>query len=419
MQAWKRWALIAGGGLVWAYTIVHYWHGAFHYQGYGDLFVLLDAVRQWLTTRQFTAEYVYLYPPLFYLVNAPLALLGNQAAAQIMVVTNQVLLVVCLGILALAVSPRPTPRLWWGVLLPLALNFRPLLLTLAMAKIEIVQLMLLLSVLVSFQQRWVWWVGAFMALAGMLKPLPLLLVLYFAWKREWRVVAAWALTITVVLVVCGVFVGFPSLVTYFSNLVLPRGVNAIYWYEDQSLMGVAARVFNVPEATKWHLSAKEISALSLPLGWTLRLLLLGGLGLLIRHRGSVSSQRILGEWSMAMVGMLLLSPFTRDYYAVFLMPAYVFLAQRLWSQGQGRSLAACLGMLSYLLVGQGVPLGVINHLPSIVPGVDNVHTYLHYGAPAVGYLLLMGAWALALRERGVMSPAAKPAVLPIGEYAAS
>lgn len=417
MRAWKRWMLLAGGGLIWVYTIVHYWHGAFQYQGYGDLFVLLDAVRQWLTTHQFTAEYVYLYPPLFYLVNAPLALLGNQAAAQIMVVLNQGFLGVCFVMLAVAISPRPSPRLWWGVLMPLALNFRPLLLTLAMAKIEIVQLALLLGALVSVQRRWVWGPGVLVALAGMLKPLPLLLVLYFAWKREWRAVVVWALTITIILVVCGFFVGFPSLATYFSNLVLPRGVNTIYWYEDQSLMGIAARVFTVPQATMWHVPPEAVSALSRPLGWTLRLLLLGGLGVLIRCRERISSPRILGEWSMAMVGMLLLSPFSRDYYAVFLVPAYLFLAQQIWSEGQGKLLAVWLGGLSYLLVGQGIPLGVINHLPSVVRGVDNVHTYLHYGGPAIGYVLLVGAWVLALRERGVMSSRTKSAALPIGELA--
>lgn len=386
--------LVVGAILLWGYTLVHYVHGAFLYRGYGDFFVLMSAVREWLVSGKFTAEW-HLYPPLFYLLNAPLAFLSDADAARVMVVVNQGLLVVCLGLLA-AIPPRTNQSAWMWVLGPLALNFRPLLLLLSMAKIELLQLALLLGALVAFQRRRPWTSGGLLGLAGMIKPLPLLLVLYFAWKCEWRVVGAWTLSVIAILVGCGVLIGHQGVWTYFSNAAMARGVNTMYWYEDQSLMGVAPRLFRKVQGGSYFLEPAEVSLVSILAGWGLRLVALGWLAYLTRPRQGVSHDLLAGEWSMAIAGMLLISPFSRDYYAVFLLPAYLLLAQHLWSDGfRWRSGAFLLGAVSYLLVGQGFPLGIIRMMPSVLPNVDNFQVYLHYGVPTVGYLLLIGAWAAA------------------------
>lgn len=388
----------AGGVLLWVYTVAHYVHGAFGYRGHADFVTMVVAVRDWLTTRQFTAE--WLYPPFFYLLTAPLALLSNTAAVRLMLGIDQVLLLVCLGLCATAMSPKPPRRVWGWVLLPLALNFRPLLLLLSMVKIEMVQLTLLLGALAALQRGRSWVTGTLVALAGMIKPLPLLLILYFVWQRRWRVVQAWCVTITVILALCSVVMGAGNVVAAGVNLMPGGGIRtALYWYENQSLVGLAGRMFHPVRSQEFFINPNDVGRTAVLLMWVFRLALLGWLGVLLRPRQESSPARLAGEWSLGISGMLLLSPMTRDYYAVFLMPAYLLLVHALWRQRAGWNVSACwLGAVSYLLVGQGFPLGLIRRLPMLVPGVDNFQTYLHYGVPTLGYLLCIAAWAQVLRE---------------------
>ena len=398
--ALQRWMILLMGSGLLLYTVWHYLHGAFGYQGYGDFFLLLEWVREWVFQGKFNSEWVFMYPPFFYVLNAPFAWVTNTVAVRVMLVLNQLLLGACLVFLAMALSPRPSKGLWIWLLIPLALNFRPLLLTLSTAKIELLQLALLLGSLIAFQRRRPWITGGLAALAGMIKPLPLLLVLYFAWKREWRVVKAWVMAVLAILAFCSLFIGVHSVWRYMVNLVgvgLGAG-HSVSWYEDQSLRGVASRLFQ-PLLPDHYYYPSGLSPLAMALGWVLRLLALGWLGFLTRPQPRVSARRLTGEWSIGMAGMLLLSPFSRDYYAVFLFPAYLFLAHHLWTEKVPlRSPGFWLGILSYVLVGQGFPLGIIHHLPQLVKGVDNFHFYLHYGFPTVGYCLLIAAFACAWKR---------------------
>ena len=395
----RRVGVWMGIALVWVYTVAHYVRAAFFYQGYGDFFLLMQTVREWLATGKFYSDYVYLYPPFFYLLNAPLAHLADAQAVQVMLALNHVLLVGCLWLTWYAIRPRPSRLVWWGLLVPLALNFRPLLLFVSMAKIEMLQLTLLMGALLAWHRNHQGLTGALAAVAGMLKPLPLLFMLYFVWKRRWRAMWAWGLTVIGVLALCSLFITPQHVLAYFVNVAVPRGINVTFWYEDQSLAGVPVRWFAPVQPDKFFLSPTEVFGGAVMMGWVLRLALGVWLAVLLRPRRADERMRLNGEWSIMLAGMLLLSPFTRDYYAVFLMPALLFLAAWLHRQSHPwRRAATWLGLVAYLLIGQGVPLSVVNVLPSVVPGVDNARTYLHYGVPMVGYVLLIAAWAWGWRE---------------------
>ena len=175
----KRVLWLAAGALLVGYTAVHYIHGAFGYKSYDDFYLLMKLIRDWMATGKFVSDYVYFYPPFFYLLNLPLAKVSNDAGALVMVVINQVMLVACFWLAAKAATPRPSRRVWFWVLLPLALNYRPLLYLCSMAKIELVQTALLLAGLVAIQRNRSWIAGALAAFAGTLKPVPLIMVLYF------------------------------------------------------------------------------------------------------------------------------------------------------------------------------------------------------------------------------------------------
>lgn len=399
----NKWFVVAAGVVLWGYTLGHYLHGAYGYRGMGDFLLLLNVVRDWLRTGHFESSYVYLYPPIFYPLNIPLARLSDNTAVAVMMGINQLLLVVWVGLVWAAMLPGRLGKRWFWLFLPLVLNYRPLLLALSMAKIELLQLTLLSAAMLAFKRNAAKSAGALLALSGMLKPLPLILILYPLWKRQWRLVQGWVLTVGLLLAASCFLVGAQSVFAYFANLALPHGVNTIYWYEDQSLMGVAVRLFHPPQPQQYHLPPDSVSRMAVAFGWGMRLAVLAGLGFLLKPRRTDGEDRWVGEWSISFIGMLLLSPFSRDYYAVFLLPAYLFLAQALLEERAFRHPAAWLGIASYLLVGQGFPLGIVSRLPSPIAGVDVFHMYLHYGIPIVGYLLLLAAWVVVFNQAGSFS----------------
>lgn len=416
----RSWWLAAGSLLLLGYTAFHYVHGAFLYRGYDDYYFEIEFVRKWLATGAFNSEYVYLYPPLYYLLSVPLAQISNTAGALVMVVLNQALFVVCLGLLAMAMTPRPSRRIWLWLLLPLALNFRPLLYLFSMAKIEMIQMTLLVGALVALQRNRSWLAGGLTAFSGMMKPLPLLLLLHFLWKRDWRAVKGWTVVSGAILAVsCAVF-GIGAVWNYFYHVAWPKGGNfgPLSWYENQSLLGLAIHMVHPVHPDVFFVPPEEIGRADVVLGMALRLGCLGWLGYLLRPRQGSSRIRVGGEWSLAVTGMLLLSPFSRDYYAAFLLPAYLLLTAHLAQHKRPWQSPACwLGALSYLLVGQGFPLSMIRKLPSVLPGVDNFHMYLHYGGPTFGYLLLMVAWAKVLREENTAEEEHAAPILVEATYA--
>ncbi|MBI4323021.1 MAG: DUF2029 domain-containing protein [Candidatus Omnitrophica bacterium] len=396
---WRRHPLLVSGVVVlWVYTVAHFLHAAVGYRSYSDYLLLMNVTREWLVTGQFNVG--YWYPPFFFLVNSPLALwFDDQTAALVMLAINHALLVVCLGLLMAATAARIPGRAWWWLLLPLALNFRPLLLLVSMAKIEMAEVTLLVGAMLAVQRGRDRLAGSLAALAGMLKPLPVLFALYFIWTRRWRLVRAWAVSVAAILLVSGLVFGFEAVGAYFSTVIQPRGDNAFYWYEDQSLLGVAVRWWHPIRPNEFHVPLHQVRLEGLWMGWVLRFLAAGWLAVLLARRRDASPQRLWAEWSIVSAGMLLLSPMSRDYYAVFLLPGYLLLAGLWWQRGSRFNSAACWsGVVSYLLVGQGVPLGIINQLPSVIPGVLNSRAYLYYGIPTLGYVVFIIAWTVTWRQ---------------------
>ena len=102
------------------------------------------------------------------------------------------------------------------------------------------------------------------------------------------------------------------------------------------------------------------------------------------------------EYQMALMNRKL----APEIETVFLVPAYLCLAhQALCQERWWRWAPVWLGLLSYLLVGQGFPLGIINWLPQLGPWSNNLHVYLYYSIPTWGYLVLLLALGLAQGQR--------------------
>lgn len=374
------------------YSLAHFVHGAWGYQGYGDFFLILNSVRSWIATGQLWVDFGA-YPPVHTLLMYPLAGLSDRHVALVMHTVNIICLVtIVIGLRRMA--PEVKTRHWLLVVVPLVLNYRPLLYALSMIKIEVFELAVMVLAVLAYRRRRDGVSGALLAFAAMVKLLPAVLIAYFVWKREWRVVAGAVLTgITLVMVTVIAF-GVSANVEYYRHLVGDRF--SLSWVDNQSWTAAILRLFA---------SFPPVAAFpTVPDGGAAHAVVTLGKGiflvtLLVLTRGRLAARETLRldcEIALWLVAMPVLSGFFRDYYAIYLLPAYVFLA-RFAAAVDGDFVAPVLtlGAVSYVLVGQGFPLGVLTRLPSPVSGVGNLDLFFHFSMPFLGYLALMAAVIVA------------------------
>jgi len=223
--------------------------------------------------------------------------------------------------------------------------------------------------------------GLFLALAIVTKITPGLLLLYFAYKRQWRVcVGALAGLLVFVMVAPALYLGFATNLTYlrswFDMLVAPYALHGWVTMEiaNQSLYGVLLRILsNAGLLSIDHMSAEQAMAAgmeemarptTMPGGLIRPLItvaMLGSLAWLCRHRGrSRQDPAAWLELSLVLLAMLLMGERTWKHHAttlpiVFLTLWYVLTCFP-WSDRFRAGFVTGLGIQVFLLVfgGEGL-----------------------------------------------------------------
>ena len=151
--------------------------------------------------RDIWADYNFPNPPIVAMLLVPLASLPPLAASLVWLYAKVLLTVwAILWVFRLVESPqRPFPV--WAKVLALLLSLRPILGDLSHGNINLLILFLIVAMLRLDSQRRDWSAGLVLGLAIACKVTPALFVPYFLWKRAWRVVAGAALSLAVCLFV--------------------------------------------------------------------------------------------------------------------------------------------------------------------------------------------------------------------------
>jgi alpha-1,2-mannosyltransferase len=294
-----------------------------------------------------------------------------------------------------------------------------------------------LFVLVWLALAWVSYVhnrdilcGLLIALAVATKVTPGLALVYFAYKREWRVcLAAGAGLLLAFGVLPSLWVGFRENValheSWFNMLIRPFLVDgfAVITLENQSLYGVVLRLAELPGLVAVeHVSLLDawttgMENLAKPTGWAAAILRpavsLSVVGMLAfacrtpaRNRHDL---RLLLEFGMVLVAMLLLSERTWKHHATFLAIPYLAIwygvACLHWSKETGNMLVAALGLQFALIAGT----------TSGIWGDFLADEFLFYGAFCWGLVLCFVQSAYMIRK---LTPA-PPAVTVHAELAGS
>jgi glycosyl transferase family 87 len=296
-------------------------------------------------------------------------------------------------------------------LIVLWLNFSPLYTILAQKSVETWELALLSIALYAHLRRWIWVAAVAIAAAGLVKVLPLVFLYYFL-MTDRRAFGAAVLALALLLAAGQALYGPEMGWRYLPRVAAGAAGNSygLVWHENISLKAAVAKLLGrLPPPT---FDAARTSGYFVELrGWretaTIAVgdasVLAAGLGLTwswLRGARRRSSERILWEWSVLGVAILILAPNTTFEYLTLAIGSASY---ALVTVASGRRLpastsAALAGAL--LLGGAVLPRQWLNRLLLIEtwkPATPMAHltaseAYQYVCGPLVGLVLL--AWVL-------------------------
>jgi len=320
------------------------------------------------------------YGPVLHLLTLPLVwLLGTlRQVYQALLVANYAFLGLAVWRLYRLVAPARRRGLYATLLAAVVLNFYPLYEAILQRNVEIFELMLIVWAMDSFVRRRDALAGVLIGVAAMTKFLPGIFIGYFLLKGRWRAAAAGTATIAVLAALAQVTLGWQH------NSVLMQLAHGSYLdlHLNQSLVGFLLRLL-------WWLPGRE--------AWAKAAMFAGiaGFGWLMIRLRHHQDWRL--EWSLVLVGMIMLLPHNQNYYLVFLIVPYAVLLSMILDRALTGWPWITAVAASFLLVGWPVPLSLVDRLFGLPAGLG-AEWLLWLSLPVCGVILLVVALIKAAFE---------------------
>lgn len=302
----------------------------------------------------------WVYLPAYAWIFRPLAGLDFQCAARLWLILNSLVCVASVILLWGAIrQPYAStfPRTWrFAWYLFLGLTFQPVFSNLMHGQV---------TGLIFFCFCLGYWIlrrdkpflaGLAFGMVALFKFYPALIILYFVFRRRWRVVAG-AVTGSLLLVAVSVAtVGWDGNMSYARLILSEMGRDAMASFNNQSLMGFLLHVFTHGDVNAWHdmIVPHWLTVVRL----CLIALLLAAVVLVMRRPVSdrfADSRTEDLELSLVVMTMLIISPITwYHYYMWVLLPLFIVF-DRLTTTGKPeRRLIICLAVAYGLMVMEGI-----------------------------------------------------------------
>ncbi len=338
----------------------------------------------------------YIQPPFSALSIVPLTVLPWREATRLYLIFNSALLGA--AVVLTLVTVRPTIPLRWAVAgaMVIVAFYSQIYGSFALGQVDATITFLLVLGLWGYARDKPAVTGWAIALGAAIKLVPVLLLLYFLWKREYRIVG-WALGAGALLFVLSLAaVGTDTYWTYFSETV-PGLLKGSTHYANVSIGGVYNRLF-VKELGPFGplLSLDEVplkgagralNALTLAAVLGLVAMVIGRKPLRSTGRGAVPEQGYVLEYYLVVALSLLMSSVTWEFYVVWLLPLFlvVFLAPSRVLPVSGVQRALFLVAMAAVYIGLNYPgdhylfdVNQVFYHPDWVPGIfveDIVNLY--------------------------------------------
>jgi hypothetical protein len=302
----------------------------------------------------------WVYLPAYVWIFRPLARFDFPAAARVWLAVNALLTLACLWLLW---SARRLPvlsdqlkawRMAWFAFL--VLTFQPMLSNLWHGQVTaLIFAFFCLSYWLLHRDR-PFAAGLALGLIVPFKFYPALFVLYFAWRRQWRLVVGALLSSLAILLVSLLTVGWEGNLAYFRVVVSELGGGGIPAFNNQSISGFLLHIFTRGDVFAWL--DVEVPLWLTGLRLIFILLLVGTVVWAMRRPpsaiGDAADARDL-DLALVTFVMLLASPITwYHYYVWLLLPLAVLFDRLLLAPRLGVWQIAWLAVAYGLVVVEGI-----------------------------------------------------------------
>ena len=355
--------------------------------------------RYFFPDSDFATRWVYL--PAYAWIFRPLADLDFHAASRVWLAVNALITLACVGLLWHArrwpENERPLAhwRLAWFVFL--GLTFQPMLSNLMHGQVSG---LILLCFCVSYwllHHKRPFAAGLALGLIVPFKFYPALFVLYFLWRKLWRVVAGALITSLAVMAVSLMTVGWEGNLNYFGIVLNELQQGGMAAFNNESILGFLLHAFTHGNVSTWQ-------DISVPL-WlvaarvSLILLLVVAVAWTMRRPPVATSDPTLArdlDLSLLVFVMLLASPITWYHYYMWLLIPLFVLFDCLILSAERRT-----GDIVWLAVGYGLIVveGIVVLRPLAAQALDNLWLLRVLLSQSFFGAVLLTLLTLSLRRR--------------------
>ena len=348
-----------GAGILAALTVAYAWVYFPIAQGHGGDFLAMLSGRQ--VDSGYWNGYGVGYGPVFALYDLAFRGVDDLIAMRVMYALNLCMLLACFFVVVWTFLPAPRTIEETVAAVFLWFCFYPTFQTLRQNNVEITELFFIVLMLGALRRRSDGLAGVCLGIAGATKILPFVLVIYFLWRRRFRLMIASILTglglFALVVVLKGESFDL-ALADWFLHVQLPFPSE---FQNNQAVSGLVYRGFSHFDlSTRWNIEHPlvfdAVAARSMTIGTGFVLftliaaIILQRVGILPQ---STSDQRLeTVEIAIVLIVMLLLLPHNHTHY--FILVAWMYLAAlREWPQPAGAKGRWVFGLLvlSYMLLG--------------------------------------------------------------------
>lgn len=284
----------------------------------------------------------YLYPPFFLLLITPLTALKYATAKLIWMLFNVVILTL-LGREFYVFSHDTFKKQLFWIFAGMTLLFFPISRVLAYGQMELIITLFLLATYRFSVQRKFYRAGFLLGIAAALKLYPLFFLLFFALRKQWRIVFSALLTFVMITAMSFLFVPYEQFTTY-THTVIPNLIQGEaseqtvngktsyagtkFWPGNYSLTGIFSYTLTQQDVSKGFINAPQLATRLTQLA-SLSLLIIT-LVLLIRYLQPKTESV---GFALVILTFLLINPLTWEHYLVLTLPCFFILFHWIAQQG--------------------------------------------------------------------------------------
>ena len=221
----------------------------------------------------------FTYPPTWYLLFTPFTWMDWRDAHDVWLVANLLFVGASVVLILLAVGYRPRSSEESLALATLILGFSPLIFSLKECQANSLVLLTVCAALYLASRGKNAGPGALIALGAAIKVFPGILLLYFLWKRKFRLAAFGFASLAVIMLLSISVIGWDVHYWYFFKVAPTWASNISAFDMNQSIAGVAARalvggegispIVHRPGLARWLITLSQVVLLAMVV-WTCR-----------------------------------------------------------------------------------------------------------------------------------------------------